>query len=230
MPTEKYYLGFPASEELDQRFQAVMNHWDNKESSSMVPVMQACLEKFVPELIQSFLIETASILDLGNFANKLIHSTADIITKTSLMLIPKMLAKRENKDFEPSVAFTKDIYLSASCNDKGVTYIGSEIDAATYGRFEKTIAEIDAGRGAEAQSEIRALMPMVVDILIDGFMKRSINTVKRNFVMRKLADGAMATCRAAGHKVVNNVFKDLPPEHYPVVADFMRVRLVKAQR
>ncbi len=226
MSGKKYYLGFATSTDLEGRFQSVLEHSAQAGSSSLLSPIESSLELFVPELLQSFLVDTADMLQLSSWARKMVHSTADVIRKTSLMLIPKLLKKRSNEELQSAVEFTRDIYLPGSVNNHESSYAGSEIDAATFARFERIMRDIDAGKTQEVQQDLIDAMPLIVDTLVDGFMKRSINTVERSFVTRKLADGAIATCRAAGHGVVNKVFKDLTFDQYPIVADFLRSRLV----
>ena len=73
-------------------------------------------------------------------------------------------------------------------------------------------------------------MSLTVDIMLEGFMKRAINLLKHGFVVRKIADGAIATCQAAGHGVVNKVFKKLDDEQMLHLANYFDTLILSAQR
>ena len=54
-----------------------------------------------------------------------------------------------------------------------------------------------ANRPHQVRPELHDVMTLVVDVMLQGFMKRSVDMLKMNFIVRKVADGAVATCKAA---------------------------------
>lgn len=61
-------------------------------------------------------------------------------------------------------------------------------------------------------------------------MKKAVGLVKHGFVVRKIIDGAVATSQAAGHGVVNKVFKKLDDEQMVRLADYFDTLVISAQR
>ena len=68
--------------------------------------------------------------------------------------------------------------------------------------------------------ELHQVMLQVVDIVLEGFMLRAVRLLKLNFVMRKLVDATAATCRGAGHMVVNKVLKNLDNDQLDRMAEY----------
>jgi len=229
MPT-KYYLGFASSPELENAAIVLLDNSAKNVKESHVPHMEKTMEFFVPEMMQAFLVGTVDAVGLNHTATKIVHTTADLIGKTANMLVPHLLRKRSNEELEPLVDFVDDIYVRADTTSTGKASTGCEIDKHTYDRMQYVISEVRAGNGQQVLPELHDLMSQVVDIMLEGFMKRSISLIKLNFVVRKISDGAVSTCKAAGHGVVNKVFKKLEEEQLIHVANYFDQLIFTAER
>ena len=229
MPT-KYYLGFATSPELENAAIVLLDSYARNVKESLVPHMEKTIELFVPELLQAFLVGTVDAVGLNSTAGKIVHTTADVIAKTSSMLVPHLLRKRSNEELRPLSGFVDETYVRPDVCSTGKAGTGCEIDKATYDRMQRVISEVRAGNGQEVLPELHDLMSLTVDIMLEGFMKRSIGLIKLNFVVRKIADGAISTCKAAGHGVVNKVFKKLSDDQLIHVANYFDGLIFSAEQ
>lgn len=229
MPT-KYYLGFASSPELENAAIVLLDNFARNVKESQVPHMEKTMEYFIPELLHAFLVGTVDAVGLSSTATKIVHTTADLIGKTANMLVPQLLRKRSNEELRPLGGFVDDLYVRPQTCSKGVACTGCEIEKETYDQIQHVIAEVRAGNGQQVLPQLHDLMSLVVDIMMDRLMKRAIDLIKLNFVVRKIADGAMATCKAAGHGVVNKVFKKLDDDQLIHVANYFDQLVFTSER
>lgn len=230
MPTTKYYLGFTSSPALENSAIVLLDNYARNVKESQVPHMEKTMELFVPELLQAFLVGTVDAIGLSSTATKIVHTTADLIGKTANMLVPQLLRKRSNEELKPLTGFIDEIYVRGNTCSTGKASTGCEIDKATFDRMQRVIGEVRAGNGRQVLPELHDLMSLTVDIMMERLMKRAIDLIKLNFVVRKIADGAMATCKAAGHGVVNKVFKKLDDDQLIHVANYFDQLIFSAER
>lgn len=229
MPT-KYYLGFAGSPELVKATNTLLDNDARNARESQVPAMEQTRDLFVPELLDTFLVQTVDAVGLSPMATKIVHSTVDIIDKTAKMLVGQLLKKRSNEELKPLIKFVDELFVRAEIASTGKASTGCEIDQPTYDRIVRVIAEVRAGNGQQVLPELHDLMSLVVDIQVEQLMKRSIAALPLNFIVKKVADGAIATCRAAGHGVVNKVFKKLEEEQLIHLANHFDTLLLSAER
>ena len=229
MPT-KYYLGFASSAALEQSAIDLLEMSASNTRDSLVPQMEKSMDLFVPELVQAFLVGTVDALSLSPMATKIIHSTADLIDKTAKMLVGQLLKKRSNEELKPLVGFVDEIYLRPNTTQSGKAATGCELAKRDYDRIQTVIAEVRAGNAQQVLSELHALMALVVDTMLEKLMKHPIGLLPLNFVVRKIADGAVATCKAAGHGVINQVFKKLNDEQLLHLANYFETLVWVAER
>lgn len=229
MPT-KYYLAFASSKELEGAAIELLDRRARGVKESHVPLMESTMDYFIPEMLHAFLVGTVDAIGLSNMSTKVVHSTADVIGKTSRMLMPHLLKKRSNQELDPMISFVDEIYIRPQQADNGKAGTGCEMDKATYDRMKRVVGGIQAGDVAGNRDELSELMSLTVDLLLEGLMKRAIGLLKHGFVVRKIADGAIATCQAAGHGVVNKVFKKLDDEQMLHLANYFETLIVAAER
>jgi len=229
MPT-KYYLGFASSSALEQSTIVLLEKSASGTKESLVPHMEKSMDLFVPELMQAFLVGTVDAIGLSPMATKIVHSTADIIDKTAKMLVGQLLKKRSNEELKPLIGFVDDIYLRPQTTSTGKPSTGCEIDKAQYDRIQYVIAEVRAGNGQKVLGDLHDLMTFVVDVMLEKLMKRPIDLLPLNFIVRKVADGAIATCKAAGHGVTNKVFKKLEDDQLIHLANYFDTLVLSAER
>ncbi|MAR91800.1 MAG: hypothetical protein SV765_05505 [Pseudomonadota bacterium] len=226
----KYYLAFASSKELeDSAADLIARHHQGVEES-YIPLMEDTMDYFIPEMLDAFLVKSVDAIGLSSTSSKIVHSSADIIGKSARMLIPHLLKKRSNQELGPMVDFMDEIYLRPEQTETGQASSGCELDQATYERMRRVLAEVKAGKVEENRQELSELMSQSVDLMLDGLMKRAINLLKQGFVVRKIADGALSTCRAAAHGVVNKVFKRLEDHKMQNLAAYFEGLVITAQR
>lgn len=230
MSQTKYYMAFAASDKLDNSAKDLLERRAQGTQESYVPALEQTMEYFIPEMMDAFLVGTVDAVGLSKMSTKVVHSTADVLSKTARMIVPHLLKKRSNQELDPMVDFVDEVRIPEETTVKNKPYSGCEIDKPTHDKIQHVISEIRAGNGEQVRGELNEIMSLTVDILLEGLMKRAINQVKQGFVVRKITDGAIATCRAAGHGVVNKVFKKLEENQLIHLANYFDELVITAQR
>ena len=228
--TTRYYLGFKSSPELVDNATKLLENRDAGHPEPYAPTMNQLVKYFVPELLDAFLIKTADAVGLSPRASKIVHSAADTIGKASSVLVGKLLAKRNNDELAGLVQFVDDTFLRAATCSNGADSCGCEIPEELHGRIKRLMQEIRDGNAEQVRPEIHDVMIETVDVVLEGFMIRAISLLKINFVLRKVCDATIATCRGAGHMVVNKVFKKLDEKQLNRLADYFDGLLLTADR
>lgn len=228
--SKKYYLGFPASSGLVDNANKLLANRDAGHAEPYAPTMHELVRYFVPELLDAFLLKTADAVGLSSRASKIVHSAADTIGKASSALVGKLLAKRDNDELADMVEFVDDTYIRAGTSSSGVDSCGCEISKDLYDQIKGLMQEIRNGNAKQHRTEIHDVMIQTVDVVLEGFMIRAISLLKINFVLRKVCDATIVTCRGAGHMVVNKVFKRLDEEQLNRLADYFDDLLLEADR
>ncbi|MCG8494684.1 MAG: hypothetical protein MI796_01375 [Enterobacterales bacterium] len=228
MPT-KYYLGFIGSDDLTRCADEVLEIRANGGAQPYAPVMNELVKYFVPELLDSFLIKTADAVGLSHSASRIVHGAADTIGKASSVLVGKLLAKRSNAELEGMVSFVDDTYLHAEVCSTGANSVGCEIEKDLYDQMKRLVNDVRAGKSEEVRAELHDVMITTVDVVLEGFMLKAISLLKINFVLRKICDATVVTCRGAGHMVVNKVFKTLDEEQLMRLADYFDQLIITAE-
>lgn len=228
--TTKYYLAFKSSPELVTNADKLLANRDAGHPEPYAPMMNELVKYFVPELLDAFLTGTADAVGLSHRASRIVHSAADTIGKASSVLVGKLLAKRSDDELADMVEFVDEVYLRADTCSNGENSVGCEISESLHGRMKHVTHEVRAGNAQQVLPELHDLMIETVDVVLEGFMIRSISLLKINFVLRKVCDATIVTCRGAGHMVVNKVFKQLDDEQLNRLADYFDDLIVTAER
>ncbi|MDX1695176.1 MAG: hypothetical protein R3208_15530 [Ketobacteraceae bacterium] len=228
--TKKYYLGFKASPGLVENAEKLLANRDAGHPEPYAPTMHELVRYFVPELLDAFLLQTADAVGLSQRASRIVHSASDTIAKAATALVGKLLAKRSNEELAGLVEFVDDTFLRAEICSNNADSCGCEMPKKMYDDIKRLMQEIRDGNAEQHRPEINAVMLKTVDVVLEGFMIRAISLLKINFVLRKVSDAAIVTCRGAGHMVVNKVFKNLDEEQLRRLADYFDDLLLEADR
>jgi len=226
----RYFLAFVASPELTAAADKVLDLHATQSSESWVPHFDDLIDLFVPGFLNAFLVDTCDAVGLSPRASKIIHSTANTLSKTISAMVGKLLKKRTNEELVPMAEFIDEVYLRADQCSVGKASVGCEIDQALFEDIHRVTGEVRNGRLEEVRDELAAVMLKVVDSTIENMMVRTIGLLKTNFVVQKICDAAVATCRGAGHMVVNKVFKNLDEESMLHLGVFFEEMLVTDER
>ena len=227
--TTKYYLGFKSSPGLVASAQALLDNRDTGHTEPYAPMMNEVVKYFVPELLDAFLIQTADAVGLSHRASKIVHGAAETIGKASSVLVGKLLSKRDNDELAGLVEFVDDTYLRAATCSNGADSCGCEISQELHDQMKRLVTEIRAGNAQQVMPELHKVMITTVDVVLEGFMIRAIGLIKINFVLRKVCDATIATCRGAGHMVVNKVFKALDDAQLQRLANYFDDLILSAE-
>ena len=227
---KRYYMGFAASQQLEEDSLTLLRNFDSDVAESQVSQFEKVMDNFLPEMIQSLLLDSTDAVGIQGWGHKFVHSTADVMTKTAHVLMHKMIKNRSNDDLVPMVVYVETKPLYGRKRPVPVKHLSPvKLKKDFYDRVSFVIEEIKQGRAEDVQEELHDLMSQTVDIMLDGFMDRAIALATLNVVMRKIANGAVATCRGAGHAVVNKVFKKLESHQLTELAHFYENMLVTAE-
>ena len=228
--TTRYFLAFPASAELISAADKVLDLHATQATESWVPHFDHLIDLFVPGFLNAFLVDTCDAVGLSPRSSKIIHSTTNTLSKTISAMVGKLLKKRSNEELIPMAEFIDEVYLREDQCSTGRNSVGCEIDKALFDEIHRVTGEVRDGRLEEVRDELTAVMLNVVDATIESMMVRTISLLKTNFVVRKICDAAVATCRGAGHMVVNKVFKNLDEESMLHLGVFFEEMLVSDER
>ena len=226
----QYYLAFASSTDLEQSAITLLEKNASGNHTGLEEHMEKAMEFFVPELMQAFLVDTVDAIGLSPMATKVVNSTAEIIDKTAKMLMGKLLKGRSNEELKPLIGFVDDIYLRPNTTSNGKACTGCEIEKERYDTIQRLIADVRGGKGQAVMPELIEVMGYIVDVMLEKLMRRPIDLLPLGFLMRKLTDGATATCRAAGHGVINKVFKKLDDDQLLNLANYFDTLVVSANR
>ncbi|OUS27628.1 hypothetical protein A9Q99_14410 [Gammaproteobacteria bacterium 45_16_T64] len=224
--TTRYFLAFAVSPELKSAADNVLDHYERKTPESWSPHFDTLMELFIPAFLKALMLDTCDAVGLSPRASKLIHSASNTLSKTITAMVGKLLKKRTNEELEPLAQFVKDTYLTAETCSNGKVSVGCELGEKVYNDITRLTGEVRDGRLDEVRDELAVVMIQVVDACIDNMMVEIIGLLKVNFVVKKICDAAVVTSRAAGHMVVNKVFKDLDEPSMLRLGDFFDDMLV----
>ncbi len=228
--TTRYFLAFPASDELKEAAEKVLQLQKDQAAESWVPYFDRLVSLFIPAFMENMLLNTCDAVGLSPRASKLIHSTAESLSNTISAMVAKLIKKRSNQELTPLADFVDDVYLRAENTSTGVDSVGSEIGQQHYEDILRVTQEVRNGNLEQVRDELTQVMLRTVDLITDNMMVRTINLLKVNFVLQKICDAAVATARGAGHLVVNKVFKNLDEESMLRLGDFFEKMLVIENR
>ncbi|MBV1921180.1 MAG: hypothetical protein KUG73_10905 [Pseudomonadales bacterium] len=228
--TTRYFLAFPASAELIVAADKVLDLHATQATESWVPHFDALIDLFVPGFLNAFLVDTCDAVGLSPRSSKIIHSTTNTLSKTISLMVGKLLKKRSNEELIPMAEFIGEVYLRENQCSSGKNSVGCEIDKVLFDEIHRVTGEVREGHLEEVRSELAEVMLRVVDATIESMMVRTIGLLKTNFVVTKICDAAVATCRGAGHMVVNKVFKNLDEESMLRLGVFFEDMLVSDVR
>jgi len=230
MAAINYYLGFVASEELSKTVKQVLVNFENKEVTSQAPYMIKLSKLFVPELLDTFLLNITGSVGIQGVGVRVINSTASTITKTCDLLASRLLKKLSNEDLRPLVGFIDNTFLPAATNSYEKDTVACEISEEQFLRFREISEKLKAGEGLEIRSDVDRMMVEIVDAMLNGFMKAALNATKMNFVLKKVSNAATETCRGAAVMVVNKVFKKLNGEQLFQLGEYCHDLALTAER
>ena len=228
--TTRYFLAFGASPDLISAADKVLDLHATQAPESWASHFDHLVELFIPGFLNAFLVDTCDAVGLSPRASKIIHSTSKTMSKTISAMVGHLLKKRSNDELIPMAEFVDDVYLRPDQCSSGKASVGCEIDKDLFDEVHRVTAEVRNGRLEEVRAELSSVMIRVVDATIESMMIRAIGLLKVNFVVKKICDAAVATCRGAGHMVVNKVFKNLDEESMLALGVFFEDMLVTDER
>ncbi|PCJ44487.1 MAG: hypothetical protein COA99_06815 [Moraxellaceae bacterium] len=226
--TTRYFLSFPASVPLAHEIEALLELQIHSPTEKVVPHVERLMELFVPTFLKGALTDVGDAAMLSPRANKVIASAVATIAKTVSFMLGKMIKKRSNEELAELIEFIGDTYISSGQCSSGVTSIGCDIGEDLFVNLKRLMGEVRKGNLEEVREEQGEVMIQIVNKYIDNMMQNMIDTLSVNFVVKKICNAAVATCRGAGHMVVNRVFKGMDEEAMINVVDFFEDRLVTA--
>lgn len=221
------YLGFRASEQLRDDSERLIENIRNQTSESQVPQVNRVLQNFIPEMLDAFLLDVCTVVELGPTSTKVVRGAAGTITKTVNMLVKQLLKKRTNEELVPIAEYMDQMMIRANEASNNLTTIACLLDDSLYQRMRDVIQEVREGDNPQAQLPVLTeLMHEVTDVSLKGFFERPVNLLKMNIVVRKLANTGLDTCRSAIRMVINKVFKTLSDEQLVKLVDYFEELLI----
>jgi hypothetical protein len=225
----QHYLGFTASPALAAEARLLI---ERRKAQAAPRELHAILERvvdlFVPECLNSFLVECCNVIGLSPMAMKVVNGGVDTINGACTLLISQLMKKRTDEEILAMVAFVDDIFLPSDRVSTGKDSVGARVSESQYNEMKHITHEIQAGRADQVLEALHRLMIEVADIIQDRLMHEPIKVLNLGFVMRKMTDGAFATTKGASHMVVNRVFKKLSDDELRRMSTYFDALLITA--
>lgn len=229
MSHTKYYIGFAASEKLAAETRRLLEMRGNVPPQMMLKQIETMVDLFVPEVLHNMLVGCCDAIGLSPMATKVVNGSVDTINSATRLLIGQIMKKRTDDEIVAISAFVDDIFLPADRNSLGKDGAGAEISKAKFDEMRYVTDEVLAGRSQHVLPQLHVLMIEIADLIQDSFMKRPLDVLNLNFVVRKIVDGTFVTCKGAAHLVVNRVFKNLSEDELKRMAEYFSALMVTAE-
>lgn len=230
MSITKYYIGFAASEALARETHRLLELRGNVPPNILLKPLEAVVDAFIPDVLANLLIRCCDAIGLSPMANKVVSGGVETINTACGLLMSQLMKKRSDDEIVDMVRFIDDIFIPAAVSSNQVDSAGAEISESKFNEIKYIIAEIRAGRSQHVLPQLHVLMIEVADLVQDSFMRTPLAVLKLNFVLRKIVDGAFATCKGAAHMVVNRVFKHLSEQELLNMANYFDGLLITAEQ
>jgi hypothetical protein len=225
----QHYLGFTASPALATEARLLISRRDAKASpKELHAILERVVNLFVPECLNSFLVECCNVIGLSPMAMKVVNGGVDTINGACTLLISQLMKKRTDDEILAMVDFVDNIFVPADRVSTGKDSVGAKVSESQFNEMKHITREIQAGRAAEVTEALHRLMIEVADIIQDRLMHEPIKVLNLGFVMRKMTDGAFATTKGASHMVVNRVFKKLSDNELLRMSSYFDALLITA--
>lgn len=209
MPTQ-YYIGYPTSEELAQVTRRVEENRQAGGAEPYAPMMNKFVALMLPELLKTLLVDTANNIQVDSRKLKIVNSSVATINKAIVFMCDKLIGNRSNRELSSMARYVDDTFLPADVSSKGKDCIGCVIDPELYQRMRQLEDVVKNGKtDKKFHKDLDKLLADTVDAVVDGFLTNPLSHFKLSFILRKVKDGAIATCKSAGHLVIRKVFSNL---------------------
>lgn len=225
----KYYIGFAASQTLATETHLLLDMRSKADIRSQLVQLEKVVDAFIPDVLDNLLLRCCVAIGIGPMASKIVNGGVDTINAACNLLISQLMKKRSDQEVVALVKFIDAIFIPAAISSNKVDSAGAEISAAKFAEMKHVIVEIQAGRASQVLPQLHVLMIEVADLIMEGFMKTPISLLELNFVVRKVCDGAMATCKGAAHMVVNRVFKHLNDQELLHMANYFNDLMITSE-
>ena len=130
--TTRYFLAFPASEELTAAIEKVLMLHSTQAEESWVLHLSHVIDLLVPDLMQAFLLDSCDAVGIGSRANRVVRSTTRNICSAISMMAGKMLSKRQNDELSHMADFINEIYIPATQCSTGKASVGCELGPSLF--------------------------------------------------------------------------------------------------
>lgn len=211
---KNYYLSLVASPEFTAKADRLLVMRAQGEPEPYVPAMLDLVDCFVPEVISGLMMGAAHAISLPERSIKILNSATGTIIKAINLLVSKLLKKRSNTELLPLVDYVEDIYLPAELCANGRYSIGCRIDAELRDELLFLVEQARAGKTEQYRSQIDDIWYRMVDAIIEGFMINALSRMEMKYVIRKISDASVATCRKTGSFVVTRVFRRITDQQF----------------
>lgn len=205
----RYYMGFQASQRLSEISHRIVENREQGHKEPYAPMMNEFVSLMVAELLHSFLTETAQKTEITPRKIKIVSGAVDKIDGAVRFLAGKLIGDRSNKELAGIVAYMDYVYLPAAMVPSNQDTIACEISPDLYHRMRTIESELDGGNLKQIRKDLDKVLKNVVDAVTEGFMVVPLERYKFNFLLRKVRDGAVATCKTTAGLVVSKVFSGL---------------------
>ncbi len=229
MASENIHIAFPSSEILHTTTDGYIRRMRESGARPDPQTLEAIMSRFVPEAIQAFFLAPTDIIGLSPGMRRVVHLTADTISKATDMVVKRTVKKLDLRQHRDAADHMDDMRLMVP-DDEGneIWYIAFPLSDDLASRARASLTQAMEGDTQGALPGFTAYLHDLTDEALGWYFEKPIKLMHFGPIMRKVAEMATETTRKASHSLIRKVFANLEHEQIIESARYMNSLIVSA--
>lgn len=221
------YVAFRSSEILHTTTDGFIRRMNEGATRPDPHTIEAIMTRFLDEAIEAFFIVPSDLLGLSPNMKRVVHVTADTISKATHMVV-KRTAKKLDIEQNRNAAVYMDLMRLMVPDQDGneVWYVSFPISDGMAKRARTCIDLCLEGQTKQALPLFLEYLHELVDVAMHWYFEEPMKLMGFGPIMRKIVDVAVVTTRKATHSLINKVVANLDHEQLIEAARYMDSLLV----
>lgn len=228
MPSETVYVAFPSSEHLHHTTDGFIQRMRSGATRPEPEVVEEIMTRFLDEALETFFLAPSEMLGLGRAMKRIVHVTADTISRTSHMVVKRTAKKldiQQNRDAAEYMDKMRMMHPDSQGNE--IWYISFPISDAMARKARNAIELAEAGDLDQALPRLTDFLHELTDVALHWYFEEPMKLLGFGPVMKRIVSVAVETTRKATHSVIKRVFRHLEGEQIREAARYMDSLLVE---
>ncbi|MES2662381.1 MAG: hypothetical protein V4629_03665 [Pseudomonadota bacterium] len=177
----------------------------------------------VSKTMEIFFLDPLEPIGLGNVGQKMVRTCVSTVTKAISFLLHSVGRRLSAQELESLILYLYGTLLWRKSNDGvSIPYLGCPLNQEFTTSLENIKTKSEQGQGQEVCDGFSDILLDVSDHSMEIFFIEPLKLLKLNMVFRKTADVAVDTTRAAIHKIIRHIFKDMNNDQMRQVSAYIR--------